>query len=236
MAITVAIIEGSAGLCQELTATIARDSGCFCVCACQGWRAETGRISRFTPDVIVMDINLPDGSGIEGVARLKRLLPHTQILIFSACDDHEQIFEALRAGASGYLLKRTAPRELLSAIHEIKRGGVPMSGEVARKVLQSFQRGLTKTEMTDSLTAREQEILQLLAEGGPSREMAQRLCISVDTVNSHLKHIYGKLQVRSRTEAVIKYLTSNHRASSSRHSQSTPVTVGAGKQPEFNRK
>jgi DNA-binding NarL/FixJ family response regulator len=209
MAITVAILDGEIPYFRELKRIVASDQMCSCVCTGQDWKMEWRRISHLGPDVVIMDVQVPDGSGLEGIAKFKRLLPQTQILVISRSE--EMILEALRAGASGYLLKSTPREKLLAAIHEIKRGGVPMSGEVARRVLQTLQRSPARLETTESLTGREQEILQLLAEGGPSREIAQRLSISVDTVNSHLKHIYGKLQVRSRTEAVIKYLT--HRMS-----------------------
>jgi DNA-binding NarL/FixJ family response regulator len=126
--------------------------------------------------------------------------------MFTIYDDNEQIFKALEAGASGYLLKRTAPEDLLRAIREIKSGGVPMTPEIARKVIQSFQRKALPANNAERLTPREEQILELLMKGLVSKEIARQLSISVETVNSHLKHIYGKLHVRTRTEAVIKYM------------------------------
>jgi DNA-binding NarL/FixJ family response regulator len=205
MPITIAIVEDNAGICEELQQIIVDAADCACVATCRNLETALRKIPPLRPDVVVMDINLPDGSGIEGVAKLKRLLPAAQILMFTIYDDADQIFRSLEAGASGYLLKRTAPEDLLRAIREIKQGGVPMTAEVARKVIQSFRRRPPKTP-PETLTRREEEILQLLSEGMLSKEIAQRLEISIETVNSHLKHIYGKLHVRTRTEAVIKFL------------------------------
>ena len=204
MPLTVAILEENPLQGRKREQIVARDPACTCVCLAQDWRLEWRRISHLAPDVILMDIQIADGSGLESLAKLKRVLPRTQILVVSDCD--ELSVEALRAGASGCLPKDAPPEKLLAAIHELERGGVPMSDEVARRLLQILQRDSGPLETTENLTTREQEIMGLLAEGGPSREIADRLSISVDTVNTHLKHIYGKFQVRSRTAAVIKYL------------------------------
>lgn len=205
MPITIAIVEDNAGICEELEQILADDPDCTCVCVCRNLQTALAEIPARAPDVIVMDINLPDGSGIEATAKLKQLLPRTQILIFTIYEESEEIIRALEAGASGYLLKDTAPEELLRGIREIKHGGVPMTGEVARKVIQSFRKH-PAAQKTESLTSREEEILQLLSQGYISKEIADHLSISMETVKSHLKHIYGKLHVRTRTEAVIKYL------------------------------
>jgi DNA-binding NarL/FixJ family response regulator len=202
---TIAIVEDNAGICDELEQTIADAGDCTCVAICRNLETALRKIPPLRPDVVVMDIQLPDGSGIEGVSKLKRLIPSTQILMFTIYDDNEQIFRSLEAGASGYLLKRTASEGLVHAIREIKNGGVPMTPEVARKVIQAFRRK-PALPPPETLTPREEEILHLLSEGMLSKEIAQQLAISVQTVNSHLKHIYGKLEVRTRTEAVIKFL------------------------------
>ena len=203
MPITVAIVEDNAGICEEVQQILAEDPGCVCVCVCRNFLAALAEIPRARPDVVIMDINLPDGSGIEATRQLKQILPQTQIMIFTIYEESEEIFRALEAGASGYLLKDTAPEELLRSINEIHQGGVPMTGEVARKVIRSFHKIPVKTE---PLTSREVEILDLLAQGYVSKEIASQLSISGETVKSHLKHIYDKLHVRTRTEAVIKYL------------------------------
>lgn len=206
MPITVAIVEDNAGIAEELEAIIREDSSCKCVGVSRNLQTALKKIPPLAPDVVIMDIQLPDGSGIECTARLKRLLPATQIMMFTIYEDSEQIFRALAAGASGYLLKRTAPDVLIRSIHELKQGGVPMTGEVARKVIHSFRREPTEPVKIEQLTQREEEVLALLAKGCLSKEIARQLSVSVETVNTHLKHIYEKLHVRSRTEAVIKFL------------------------------
>lgn len=206
MPFTLAIVEDNAGICDELVQIIEEARDCACVGVCRNLQTALRKIPTLAPDVVIMDINLPDGSGIDGAERLKRLLPATQILMFTIYEDGEQIVKALEAGASGYLLKRTAPEDLLRAIREIKAGGVPMTPEVARKVIQTFQRKPAREPASERLTPREEDILQLLTQGMLSKEIAHQLSISVETVNSHLKHIYGKLHVRTRTEAVIKFL------------------------------
>lgn len=206
MRTTVAIVEDNAEIGEELVQVIAEAPDCSCVIVCRNLQTALKKIPPLRPDVVIMDINLPDGSGIEGTERLKRLLPATQFLMFTIYEDLDQIIKSLEAGASGYLLKRTAPENLLSAIREIKAGGVPMTPEVARKVIKTFHRRTAKAKSTETLTPREEEILELLSQGMLSKEIARRLSISVETVNTHLKHIYGKLHVRTRTEAVIRFL------------------------------
>jgi DNA-binding NarL/FixJ family response regulator len=153
-----------------------------------------------------MDIQLPGQSGIECTARLKLVLPQTQILMFTIHAESELILQALRAGAIGYIFKSAAPEEILQAIREAKRGGSPMSGEAARKVVETFHREPAAALGIAQLTFREHEVMKLLAEGLADKQIADRLSISLLTINSHLKNIYPKLGVRSRTEAAIKYL------------------------------
>jgi DNA-binding NarL/FixJ family response regulator len=202
---TVAIVEDDAEICEHLEQVVARDYSFSCVCACRNGRTALQKIPLLAPDVVVMDINLPDISGIECTRQLKSLLPSTHIVIFTVHDDSEQIFKALEAGASGYLLKRTKATTLLQALDQVRHGGGPMSAEVAAKVIRSFHKP-NHPPTAESLTHREEEIVQLLAEGCLSKEIAARLFISPATVNSHLRKIYEKLHVRTRTEAVIKYL------------------------------
>jgi DNA-binding NarL/FixJ family response regulator len=154
-----------------------------------------------------MDIYLPRMSGIECTARLKALLPQSRIVMLTAVDDDEMVFLALEAGADGYLLKRTKPADLRAALLDVVAGGAPMTSEIARRVVESFrQRARTRGDVV-SLTAREEEVLVLLSKGYSNKEIADRLELSVDTVRSHLKHIYEKMHVRSRTEAVIRYMS-----------------------------
>jgi DNA-binding NarL/FixJ family response regulator len=206
MKTTVAIIEDNAGICEELRHVLAEAEDISCLCVCRNLQTALRRVPALAPDVLIMDINLPDGSGIDGTGHLKRLLPEMQIVMYTIREDADQICRALEAGASGYLLKSTEPAELLRAIREVRQGGVPMTGEVARKVIQTFRRARPVRPAVDPLTKREEEVLDLLAKGFSSSEIARQLAIGLETVNSHLKHIYGKLHVRSRTEAVIKYL------------------------------
>jgi DNA-binding NarL/FixJ family response regulator len=152
-----------------------------------------------------MDIELPGISGIECTAQIKRLLPQTQILILTVYTDTRQIFKALEAGASGYLLKRATPDEIARSIADVKNGGAPMSAEIARKVVQSFRKPAPAQSTIEVLSPREAEILGLLAQAYTSKEIASELGIGYETVCTHLGKIYSKLHVRSRTEAVIKY-------------------------------
>jgi DNA-binding NarL/FixJ family response regulator len=163
-------------------------------------------IPKIMPDVVLMDINLGSGSGIDCVAALKRLHPKLQFLMLTTYDDGEMIFNSLRAGASGYLLKRSAATELLTAIVEVHDGGSPMSMQIARKVVSHFHQIRKPASDVELLTEREQGILALLAKGLPYKQIADQLCISPSTVHGHLHKIYGKLHVQSRTEAVVKFL------------------------------
>ncbi len=159
-------------------------------------------------DVVVMDIGLPGMSGIEGVKYLKEKYPEQTIVMCTVHEDDEQIFEALCAGAVGYLLKRTTPEELIKALREAHRGGSPMTPSVARKVIRSFQRKPLKSFTGEevSLTEREQQILTLMAQGKSYATIAEEVCLSVDGVSYHVRHIYEKLQVHSRAEAVAQGL------------------------------
>jgi DNA-binding NarL/FixJ family response regulator len=206
MPITIAIVEDSAPVSASLQKVIA-DAGDFtCLCTCANAEQALRLIPEHEPDVVLMDIELPDTSGIECTSRLKQLLPDIQILILTVYKNSELIFKALEAGASGYLLKRSTPDDIIRAIREVKEGGAPMSSEIARKVVQYFRRPGSSSPEMESLTRREEDILGLLAQGYTSKEIGDKLSISYDTVCSHLRHIYDKLHVRSRTEAVIKYL------------------------------
>jgi DNA-binding NarL/FixJ family response regulator len=152
-----------------------------------------------------MDIQLPDRSGIECTEQLKELLPSLQIIMVTVYEDTDRIYRALRAGACGYLLKRCTPEELLAAIHEVREGGAPMSREIARKVIASFRAPVTAAAEVEELSPREREILELLANGFPNKIIADRLGLTDGTVRWHLRHVYHKLHVRSRTEAAIKF-------------------------------
>ena len=158
------------------------------------------------PEVVLMDIQLPGMSGIECVAKLKELHPEAQVLMVTVYDNNDRIFNALAAGASGYLLKRDAPAKLLDSLDELLAGGSPMSGAIARKVVQHFQATPPSKNEDHNLTPREKQILELLVKGGLYKEIAWDLGIGVEAVRTHLHNIYAKLHVRTRTEAVVKYL------------------------------
>jgi DNA-binding NarL/FixJ family response regulator len=156
------------------------------------------------PNVVLMDINLPGMSGVEAVKRLKPLLPDTQFVMLTVFEDADHIYNALAAGATGYLLKQTPRAELLGAVEDVHRGGSPMTSNIARKVVQSFKQTAAPSDR-EELSPREQEVLELLARGYLYKEIAERLNISIPTVNTYVRRMYEKLQVRSRAQAVAKY-------------------------------
>lgn len=177
-----------------------------CVCTCISAEEALREIPAVQPDVILMDIFLPRMSGIECTARLKVLLPDTQIIILTALNDRELVFLALEAGADGYLLKRTKPADLRQGLLDALAGGAPMSSEIARRVIETFRRKAKTQEQAMGLSAREEEILILLTKGYSNKLIADQIGVSVDTVSSHLKRVYQKMHVNCRTEAVIRYL------------------------------
>jgi DNA-binding NarL/FixJ family response regulator len=172
------------------------------------WSKAIEQIPAVGPDVVLMDINLPGLSGVECVRRLKALMPALQVVMLTVYEDTDLIFAALAAGATGYLLKRTPPDELLGGIEDVYRGGSPMTSHIARKVVRSFQEADGGNGRTDeaALSPREREVLDHLAQGYLYKEIASRLAISYETVHTYVRRIYEKLQVHSRTEAVAKHL------------------------------
>jgi DNA-binding NarL/FixJ family response regulator len=177
-----------------------------CICSCVSGEEAVRVMPQEQPDVILMDIFLPRMSGIECTARLKALLPRVQIVILTAMDDKELVFLALEAGADGYLLKRTKPSDLRKALLEVLDGGVPMSSQIARLVIESFRRKSDTRDESARLSLREEQILHLLSQGYSNKMIADKLQLSVDTVCTHLKHVFNKLHVNSRTEAAIRYM------------------------------
>jgi DNA-binding NarL/FixJ family response regulator len=204
MASTLAIVEDDADICEHLEQVLTPTVGFRVVATCRNARTALAKIPPLAPELIIMDLNLPDGSGIDCTRRLRASLPAARIVVFTVHEDQEQIFKALEAGANGYLLKRTKVAELLAALDQIRDGGGAMSSEIAGKVIRSFHR--TDATPAEVLTRREEEVVQLLAKGFLSKEIAAQLSISLATVNGHLRNIYEKFHVRTRTEAVLKYL------------------------------
>jgi len=204
----VAIVEDNATLRQYLAEFIGGAPGHRCVCACASAEEALVRIPAAQPNVVLMDIHLPGESGIACTARLRQKMPDLQVIMLTVYKDIKMIFQALKAGACGYVLKRSDESEILEAIAEVRAGGAPMTSEVARMVVRSFMEtpGNTGPTGTDQLSARELEILALVAEGFANKEIASRLNISNATVRTHLMHIYEKLHVRCRTEAAARYL------------------------------
>lgn len=206
MPIKVSIVEDDRGIRENLSVLVGGSPGFTCAGAHGNAEEALRQIPLSAPDVVLMDINLPKLSGIECVRQLKAQMPRVQFLMLTVYEDSDMIFKALGAGAGGYLLKRTPPARLLDAIAEVHTGASPMSGKVARIVVQFVQRMKQAAASTELLSKREQEILDLLAKGYRYKEIADLLTISYDTVRSHIRNIYDKLQVHSRTEAVVRYL------------------------------
>ena len=179
-----------------------------CIGACATGEEALRAIPAQVPDVVLMDIFLPRMSGIECTVRLKALLPQTQIIILTAKDDQELVFLALEAGADGYLLKRTKPADLRMALLDVLGGGAPMTSQIARRVIESFRQKAKVRDESAHLSVREEQILVLLSQGYSNKMIADKLALSIDTVCSHLKHVFNKLHVSSRTEAVVRYMAS----------------------------
>jgi len=203
---TVSIVDDEKELCQSIATFVNSSPGFRCVSTYNSGEAALEHLPADRPDVVLMDIHLTGMSGIECVRQLKAIMPELQIVMLTVYGDTEQIFKALSAGASGYMLKRLTPVKLLEAIREVHGGGSPMSGSIARKVVASFRKiGLPDDEKTH-LSSREQMVLDCLAKGLTYKQTADQLTVSIDTIRTHIRRIYEKLHVQSRTEAVAKYL------------------------------
>lgn len=204
--IRIAIVEDDEKIRSSLVVLIEGTHGLRCVGAYENAEAALRDVPNKDPDVVLVDINLPGMQGIELVQKLKQGNANMQFIMLTVYEDTNKIFDSLAVGAVGYLLKMTPPDEILSAIRDVRSGGSPMSPQIARKVVQSFHKGNTKAGEDAQLTKREEEILKLLSKGFLYKEIGEQLFISSDTVHNHIRHIYEKLQVHSRTEAVVKYL------------------------------
>ena len=206
MPITVSIVEDNEQLRNTLARVLNRSDGFKCLSHYGNAEDALKDLPNVKPEVVLMDINLPGMNGVECVRQLKQALPALQVIMLTVYEDTENIFSALAAGATGYLLKRTKAVELLEAIREVHRGGSPMTTHIARKVTQSFLKTGPSVRPTENLSQREQEVLDCLSQGFLYKEIAEKLGISYETVHTYIRRIYEKLQVRTRTEAVAKFL------------------------------
>jgi DNA-binding NarL/FixJ family response regulator len=205
--ISVSIVDDEKDLRQSITTFVNGSPGFKCISAYGSAEAALKGLPADQAEVVLMDINLGGMSGIECVEKLKAQSPAIQILMLTVYEDTDQIFKALAAGASGYLLKRSSPTNLLQAIREVHAGGSPMTSSIARKVVASFQKSKPTAEKQTHLSPREEMVLNCLAKGFTYKQIADELDISIDTIRTYLRRIYEKLHVQSRTEAVAKYLS-----------------------------
>jgi DNA-binding NarL/FixJ family response regulator len=211
MPISISIVEDNDKLRGTLAKLIGRTEGFRFVSDYATAEDALAGLPKAKPDVVLMDINLPGLNGVECVRKLKQISPQTQVMMLTVYEDTQNIFNALAAGANGYMLKRTPTKELIEAIREVYRGGSPMTTHIARLVVQSFQKPVAVApasgggELSD-LSEREQQVLDLLAQGLIYKEIAEKLNIGYETVHTYIRRIYEKLQVRTRTEAVAKFL------------------------------
>ncbi len=208
--IRVIVFEDNRDLREGMTFLLQATDGIELAGAFADCRDLQTHITELRPDVILMDINMPGLTGIEATPVVKSLRPDTQVVMLTVFEDEEKIFQAIRNGASGYLLKRTPPGEVIQAIFDVNRGGSPMTASVARKVLQYFREPAARVAPPDyQLSSREIDILKGLVKGYSYKLIADELFISIDTVRSHIRHIYEKLHVNSKTEAVLKAIREN---------------------------
>jgi len=206
VSITISIVEDDAPVRGVLTEWIRGAEGFKCIGVHENAEVALAALPQEKPSVVLMDINMPGMSGIECVRRLKPQMLDTQFVMLTVYEDPDHIFKALSSGASGYMLKRTPRSELLDAVKDVHAGGSPMSSNIARKIVQSFQRfNSVAPAEPDNLSPREREVLELLARGYLYKEIAESLHISVPTVNTHIRRIYEKLHVRSRSQAIAKF-------------------------------
>lgn len=211
MAIEVSIVEDDPHARKILAAWVGHEAGFLLVGDWGSAESALAPLQEKKPHVVLMDINLPGMSGVEAVGRLKPALPETQFVMLTVYEDTDHIYNAMAAGATGYLLKETTREDLIAALQDVHRGGSPMTSNIARKVVQSFRQSPVPAAAAEALSHREQEVLDMLTEGYLFKEVADRLNISVHTVNTYVRRIYEKLHVRSRAQAVAKYARTHER-------------------------
>lgn len=201
--IRISIVEDISEIREGMRFVINQTPGFECVSVYENAEDAIVDLPQLCPDIVIMDINLPGMNGVECIRKVKTSTPQTQFIMFTVFEEGEQVFEALSAGATGYLLKKTPPHKIIEALHELQEGGSPMSASIARKIVTSFQKA-TPSEEGQKLSVREKEILDHLAKGLLYKEIASKLSISTGTVRQHIHNIYEKLHVQNRTEAINK--------------------------------
>lgn len=204
MEINVLIVEDDPEIRDWMQSVLLQADGINCLLAFPDAESCVKLYEKNDPDVVIMDIHLPGMNGIECIKKIKPLKPRVQFIMFTVFEDDENVFESLCAGASGYILKNTTPEKLVEAIKDLYAGGSPMSSSIARRVISSFQKPESNRLQISKLTAREKELLDMLSKGYRYKEIAEKMFISVETVRTHIRNIYEKLQVQSRTEALNK--------------------------------
>lgn len=207
--VPIAIVEDDLPTREAVISLLTGDPRFRCVGAYASGEEALRKIAAAQPEIVLVDINLEGMSGIDFVRKVRVILPKLQVLMLTTYEDSELIFRSLRAGASGYLLKRSIAQDVVAAIDEVRAGGAPMSLPIARKVVAHFQQPPGTQSDLERLTARERDVLELLAGGCLYKEICDRLGISLSTVRTHLRNIYDKLHVQSRTEAAVKFLQSS---------------------------
>lgn len=223
MTIRVAIVDDDERVRANLARAVDRFGSCKCVGQFSCAEDAIQNLPATNPEVVLMDINMPGLNGIECVHQLKQVHPEIEFIMLTVYEDTESVFNALAAGASGYLLKQAMREELLEAIQQVQAGGSPMTSHIARKVVQSFRQSPAAESDAAKLSPREQQVLELLAKGYLYKEIADSLSISYDTVHNHIRHIYEKLRVRSRAQAVAKYFEQSRTQRGGAPPASTPV-------------
>jgi DNA-binding NarL/FixJ family response regulator len=214
MKINVCIVEDNSHLRETIRGFINLNPGFECHSVFSSGEELLKNLPVPSPDVVLMDINLPGMSGIDCVGQLKQRLPGVNIMMLTIYENSDRIFEALAAGANGFLVKNTPPEKLLEAIHDVAGGGGPMSSHIARKVIQAFQSAPNKPAPIEHITPRERQILELLSRGLSYKMMASDLDLSMGTIQTHISRIYKKLHVNCRTEAVMKFVSATGHAPS----------------------
>lgn len=223
MPITVGIVEDSRTIRGSLRRIVDDAPGLRCEWAVGSAEEALEVAARSRVDVILMDIHLPNMSGIECTARMRQLLPEADVMMLTVYEDNDKIFRALEAGACGYLLKRTQPQQLIQAIKDVKQGGAPMTSEIARRLVETFQRPAPSSQPSSvDLTRREWEILELVSQGYGNKEIGDHLSISLETVRHHLKRVYDKFHVHSRSEAVVKFMGMEARSPAGSRTSASP--------------